>query len=282
MFQHLREICTRPEPFSVYSADVLWTDEHISAQMLRFHLDDNTDLASRRSEFVERSVQWMTQEFRIGPQTRIIDFGCGPGLYTARLARRGARVTGVDFSPRSLTYATKTAATEGLSITYRQQNYLDFTTTEKFDLITMIFCDFCALNPEQRQIMLRKFRSMLAPGGRILLDVHTYRTYERQSEKTLFAPNLLDGFWSKNPYYGFLSTFKYPDPMITLDKYTIVEAERTWTVFNWLQYFDPEHLRREFAAAGLQITALYGDVAGAPLTADSPDMAAVATAGASL
>lgn len=272
----LAEICKRPEPFSVYTADVLWSDEHISERMLRFHLDDSTDLASRRTDFIKRSIDWMIQEFEIGEGTRIIDFGCGPGHYTTRLARTGANVTGIDFSSRSINYADAVAEKEQLNIRYLNQNYLEFETTEKYDLITMIFCDFCALSPGQRRRMLNKFTAILAEGGHILLDVHTRNAYDIQQEKTVFEPDLMDGFWSKKPYYGFLNTFKYPDCRVTLDKYTIIEAERQWVVYNWLQYFDEESIKREFADAGLKITAFYGNVAGTPLTASSPDMAVVA------
>jgi len=276
MYQTLTELCKRPEPFSVYTADILWTGEHLSEQMLKFHLDENSGLASRKTDFIEKSVDWMIREFRIGTGTRIIDFGCGPGHYTTRLARTGADVTGIDFSSRSIHYAAAVAEKERLSIRYRTQNYLEFETTETYDLITMIFCDFCALSPAQRQTMLRKFADMLSEGGRILLDVHTPDTYDRQQEKTVFGPGLMDGFWSKNPYFAFLNTFKYPDRLITLDKYTIIEADRQWAVYNWLQYFDRERIEREFSAAGLKIAGVYGDVAGAPLTAASPDMAVVA------
>lgn len=275
-YSELAEICKRPEPFSVYTTDVLWTDEHISAQMLRLHLDGSTDLASRRTDFIERSVAWIIREFKIGAGTRIIDFGCGPGLYTTRLARTGANVTGIDFSSRSINYAGAVAEKEQLIIRYLNQNYLEFETTEKYDLITMIFCDFCALSPGQRQRMLEKFAAMLTDEGHILLDVHTRNTYDMQQEKTEFGPDLMNGFWSKKPYYGFLNTFKYPDCRVTLDKYTIIEAERQWIVYNWLQYFDEESIKREFTDAGLKITAFYGNVGGTPLTASSPDMAVVA------
>ena len=40
MFNKLKEINSRPEPFEFYTADALWTDEHTSEQMLKFHLDE--------------------------------------------------------------------------------------------------------------------------------------------------------------------------------------------------------------------------------------------------
>ena len=101
MFAELEKINARPEPFEFYTADELWTDEHTSEQMLAYHLNDDIDLSSRNTEFIERSVEWIASRFDIGTGTKIADFGCGPGLYTARLAEKQAEVTGIDFSKRS-------------------------------------------------------------------------------------------------------------------------------------------------------------------------------------
>ncbi len=49
MFEDLAALNERPAPFSVYTADILWTDPHISARMLDFHLDAEGDVASRRA-----------------------------------------------------------------------------------------------------------------------------------------------------------------------------------------------------------------------------------------
>ena len=50
---------------------------------------------------------------------------------------------------------------------YVHTNYLDFETSDSFDLITMIMCDFCALSPEQRKIMLIKIQFILEAGGSV-------------------------------------------------------------------------------------------------------------------
>ncbi len=102
MYEQLIHINERPFPFSIYTADTLWTDPHIARQMLKAHLNPDTDSASRRPAFIEASVNWLQQRFNIGPGTRLADFGCGPGLYTTRLAQLGAAVTGIDFSENSL------------------------------------------------------------------------------------------------------------------------------------------------------------------------------------
>lgn len=127
MFNKLQEINARPKPFEFYTAEELWNDEHTSEQMLGYHLNGAIDVSSRRKEFLDLSVKWITSRFNIEPKTRIADFGCGPGLYTTRFARLGAHVTGIDFSRRSIEYAKKTAIEESLEITYINGNYLDCT-----------------------------------------------------------------------------------------------------------------------------------------------------------
>ena len=276
MFEELENINERPEPFQFYTASELWTDEHTSKQMLSFHLDEAIDVSSRNAEFINRSVEWIAAEFNIGKDFKIADFGCGPGLYAARLAKRGANVTGIDFSGSSIEYAKDIAAREQLNITYVNQNYLEFETEDQFDLVLMIMCDFCALSPTQRKGLLRKFHKILKPGGSVLLDVYSLSAFEQKEEVTTYEVNQLNGFWSPNTYYGFLNTFKYDEEKVALDKYTIIELDRTRTVYNWLQYFAPEDLEREFIASGFSVTGLYSNVAGIPYDRKSPEFAVIA------
>ncbi|MCK5492576.1 MAG: class I SAM-dependent methyltransferase, partial [Candidatus Omnitrophica bacterium] len=141
MYKELKEINSRPSPFQFYTADELWTNEHTSKQMLEYHLNESIDVSSRNKNFIGRSVEWIVSHFGVDNKTEIADFGCGPGLYTTRLAERGAKVTGIDFSENSINYAKKVADERNLDITYVVKNYMDYETTDNYDLITMIMCD---------------------------------------------------------------------------------------------------------------------------------------------
>ncbi len=262
MFQELNNINSRPEPFEFYTAEELWADEYTSSQMLKYHLNEELDISSRRAEFIDRSVEWIISKFEIGVNKKVADFGCGPGLYCSRLARSGARVTGIDFSKRSIEYARNYAAREKLDIKYINQNYLDFTTAERFDLIIMIMCDFCVLSPVQRKVMLDKFRGLLNLGGSLLLDVYSLNSFAKRIEQSVYEKNQLNGFWSPDDYFGFVNNFKYEKEKVTLDKYTIIEESRKRTIYNWLQYFDPDMLKSEFAEAGFSGIELFSDVSG--------------------
>lgn len=276
MFKELQEINSRPEPFQFYTADELWANEHTSKQMLKYHLNEDIDVSSRNKNFIERSVEWVVSHFKIDNTTKIADFGCGPGLYTTRLADKGAIVTGIDFSENSLKYAKQVAEHKNLKINYVRTNYINYETTHHFDLVTMIMWDFCALSPEQRKIVLTKFYSLLNPGGAVLLDVFSLKGFDQKEESASYELNQLNGFWSPQDYYCFVNTFKYEKEKVTLDKYTIIEESQTRIVYNWLQHFSKNSLREEFEKCGFKIESFYSNVAGETFNPDSKEFAVVA------
>lgn len=276
MFKELEDINRRPDCYSYYTAEELWTNEHTAKQMLHFHLKEDVDLSSRNKNFIEKSVKWIGSRFNAGPEIKIADFGCGPGLYSSRLAKLGADVTGIDFSQNSIEYAKKVAKSENRDINYINQNYLEFNTDSRFDLIIMIMCDFCALSPEQRNVMLNKFRSLLKPGGSVLLDVYSLNAFDQREENATYEENQLFGFWSPDKYYGFLNTFKYEKEKVTLDKYSIVDLNGIKTVYNWLQHFSVESLKEEFVSAGFEKFEITGNVAGDDYNPEASEFAIIA------
>jgi len=277
IFDVLVQANARPLPYEKYTAKELWTGPHTSKQMLAVHLDLDTDLASRKLSFIQRSLSWMHKRFDIKEGRSIADFGCGPGFYTNAFAHMGAKVTGIDFSTLSLEYARKQAHAEGLTVNYVHQNYLDYENSEgSFDLITMIYCDFCPLSPVQRRRMLDKFHKLIKKGGAVLIDVCSLKTFKQKKEDASYAYRQLNGFWAEGAYYGFQNSFKYEQEKLILDKYTIVEPKRIYEIYNWLQCYSLEMLREEIEASGLRIVEHYSNVAGDEYSEDSTEMAIVA------
>lgn len=272
MFHELSKINRKPEPFEFYTAEDLWTDEHTSKKMLEYHLDGSVDASSRNIEFIDQSVLWIVNHFNLDSNLSVLDLGCGPGLYTNRFAEKGINVTGVDFSRRSIEYAEMQLK----NADYINENYLNFETDKKFDLITMIMCDFSALSQEQRKIILEKSEKMLKPEGKILLDVHSLNYFNQKEELSTYEFNHMDNFWSSEDYYCFINTFKYDNQKITLDKYTIIEKERIRVVYNWLQCFSVESLKKEFEENNFVVEEIYSDVSGRKYNDESLEFAVVA------
>jgi len=276
VFAHLKRINERPAPYSCLTIEELWTDPHISEQMLRFHLADSVEAASRPAAVIDQSVAWISRTFTLGEGRRVVDLGCGPGRYANRLARTGAAVTGVDFSSRSIAHARATAEREGLSVSYVNADYLAWSPEGRFDLALMIYHDYGALAPELRRRLLARVHELLEPGGAFVLDAASLAALADLEEISAYAPQLMDGFWSAAPYFGFLNTFTYPEERVSLDRYEIIEADRTRTFCNWTQYFDPESLGAELELGGFAVTEILGDVAGNPYDADAEEFAVIA------
>jgi SAM-dependent methyltransferase len=262
MYKELTEISSRPAPFSVYTAEKLWNDPHISKQMLKHHLDPEGDIASRNKKHIEQSVAWISDTFTIDQNSSIADFGCGPGLYTLEFARRGAHLTGIDFSERSIEYAKEQTGIHKLNIEYFYSNYLDYTTDRKFDVILLLYYDFCPLSPEQRKQLLSVFYKCLKDNGSILFDVLSFNAFDNKQETSLFRRNLMDGFWSEQDYFGFEHCFKYENIKVALDKYSIIDKTGLWHVYNWFQYYSLETLGKELSENSFEITGRYSDATG--------------------
>ncbi len=258
------------------TTEVLWTDPHVSKQMLRYHLDPTVDVSSRRPETIDATVAWTTVTFSLAPGKSVLDLGCGPGLYASRWAATGAGVTGVDFSPRSIAYARDSADRDGIQVSYVLDDYLEWQPDRTFDLITMIMCDFSALSPVQRAGLLGSVASWLAPDGAFLFDVHAlpYLASRREGKHRNEHPR--GGFWSAGPYVETIETLLYERERVLLDRYTILEPERTWTVWNWLQAYDPTSLAETLEHAGFTVDAVLGDVTGRPYDPTAHEFAVLA------
>ncbi len=276
MFQELEDINTRPAPFQFYTADTLWTDNHISKKMLESHLNEDIEVSIQNREFINRSVDWIVNHFGLNKNTRVADFGCGMGSYAIRLAEKGAVVTGIDFSETFIRHAEEVAKQKELDINYVQQNYLEFETEERFDLITLLLCDFCALSPSQRSTMLEKFYRFLKSGGSVLIDVYSLNAFNQREETEAYEHSHLDGFWSPENYYCFQNIFKYDEKKVILDKYTIIEEKHTRVIYNWLQYYSEDSLRKKFEENGFEVEGFYSDLTGTTISPESLEIVIVA------
>ena len=105
---NLRDIVSRAPLAPWCEGDnIPWDDPAFSRRMLREHLSQDHDLASRRLERIDSHVAWIHAEVLGSTPSRVLDLGCGPGLYAHRLARRGHACSGIDFGPSCVTFAPK-------------------------------------------------------------------------------------------------------------------------------------------------------------------------------
>ncbi len=266
--EQLKQWHVKPTPFTP-GEPLFWDDPHISAQMLAAHLDPNTEAASRNPETIERSVAWIVSTLGLRPGDQLLDLGCGPGLYTARLAQWGLNVTGVDYSRRSIDYATHYAREHGLDIRYRYENYLDLADRQLYDAALLIYGDFCPLDPAQRSQLLRNVRRAIKPGGYFVLDVTT-RKHRKRHESTNGWYVVESGFWKPGPHLVLETGFDYPDQAIYVNQQIVVEADGHLSLYRqWFQDYTRETITRELEAGGFAVRSVWNDLMGTAYTDDT-------------
>ncbi len=211
-------------------------------------------------------MRWLLSHLDLKIGNAVLDLGCGPGLYTARLAQQGLQVTGVDYSKNSIHYATQSALELGLEITYRYQDYLTLTDSEQYNLVLLIYGDYCPLNPEQRSQLLQNVKRALKPGGYFVLDVTTREHRGKYGQKNGWYV-AETGFWKPGPHLVLEQGFDYPEQSIYLDQSLVITADGQLSVYrNWFQDFNQASISSEILRAGLRVESLWNDLQGTPFS----------------
>ncbi len=238
----------------------MWCDPHIGRHLLKTHLDPEIDLASRKGDSIQKTVDWLLAR-HAKKDSRILDLGCGPGLYTSALAAKGHHVTGLDISPVSIAYAREEASKKNLPIDYQQGDYLKTDLGEgRYDLAIMIYTDLGVLNPTQRDTLLKKVHKALKPGGVFIFDVLNDRDF-----KTKVSPTSWDcqetGFWSPTPYLALSNSHLYEEEKVILYQHIVMGEGETCSVYRfWTHFFSNEYIARFLAPHGFKDTTFHQDV----------------------
>ncbi|UJH67478.1 class I SAM-dependent methyltransferase [Allomuricauda sp. SCSIO 65647] len=215
----------------------MWTDPYISKQLLQVHLNPDIDIGSRKKSTIEKTAQWILESHDSSGELKILDLGCGPGLYAEIFAKSGHEVAGIDISKSSIDYAIRSAKEKGLNIAYKNGSYLDIDLgKEQYDVIVLIYTDFGVLVPTEREQLLENIFFALKKGGIFIFDVlKDTDLNEKLSPRTWEVCEV--GFWRETPYLALSESFLYEKEKVIMFQHTIIENSgnlnnyRFWTHF---------------------------------------------------
>ena len=231
---------------------VMWTDEYISRQLLKLHLDPDVDSASRSRQSIERTLEFILSFCGDG-KLNVLDLGCGPGIYLERLAELGHACAGMDFSENSIEHARQQAREKGLDIRYIHQDYLELDLRDQFDLIILIYTDLGVLLPEERDHLLGRIHKALRPGGIFIFDVLNDRNLDQKFKETQTLSHEFEGFWKPAPYMELASGYHYPEHRVFLKQHTILDEQEQITTYRfWTHYFSTEDMYALLKAQGFK------------------------------
>src|SRR5688572_27134537 len=98
-----------------------------------FELFGELQLDERPPEQTQAEVDALERELAIHDPLRILDVPCGTGRHSLELARRGHRVTGVDFNPTVLGRARQLAEDAFLDVDFRECDMRQLAFDAAFD-----------------------------------------------------------------------------------------------------------------------------------------------------
>ncbi len=112
---------------------------------------------------------------------RVIDIGCGGGILSEAMARRGAEVTGIDMGEAPLSVARLHSMESGVAVTYRQitAEELAEELPGQFDVVTCL--EMLEHVPDPASV-IKACCKLLKPGGHVF-----FATINRNPKSFLFA-----------------------------------------------------------------------------------------------
>ncbi len=126
----------------------------------------------KASDRIERELLFSMVGVKEGE--RVLDAGCGTGIYSTELARRGGRVTAIDYSSEMIVQAKTKALKEGLNIDFIKADALKLPFPDgHFDLVISV-CMLCFI--KERASALIEMKRVLRPGGRIAITLLNSRS----------------------------------------------------------------------------------------------------------
>ncbi len=266
----LWRIYNRPDPPPLWAGggNLPWNDPDFSARMLREHLDESHGAATRQA--AERAAQfdWLWAQLGLGSGSRVLDLTCGPGLYAVPLARRGAIVTGVDFSPASIAYARELAVEQGVAarcelIEADVREYEPKAGT--YDAALFLYGQLAVFPRDEAAALLAKTAAALRPGGRLCVELLDPARIDKNKSSWWFTDD--KGLWGERPFLHLGERRWDATERTSVERYFILHLESGATdeIILCDQAYEVEEMAGMMQAAGYARVSSYPAWAGLPL-----------------
>jgi SAM-dependent methyltransferase len=203
----------------------------------------------------------------------VLDLCCGPGRHAVPLARRGARVTGVDRTRFQLDHARERARLAGVNVELVDADMRDFRRPAAYDLALSLFTSFGYFDsPDDDLRVLRNVRASLRGHGALVIDVMSKEWLARHFQPTR-SRSLPDGTL-------LIDRSTVVDDWTRVENHAVLIREgRVRTFLLRLNVYSGLELRDRLTAAGFEAVTLYGGLDGSPYGLDAARLVAVARAG---
>ncbi len=213
-----------PLTLDVVPAKIPWDDPEFSERMLAEHFDQTHDAASRRFATIDEHVAWIFETVMAGAPGAVLDVGCGPGLYTERLASLGCSCLGIDFSPASIRHARATADERGAACSYILGDVRATDFGSGHDLALLLFGEFNVFDRSEGADLLPRIRQALRPSGRIVLEPQPEQAVRAAGGAAPSWYATETGLFTPGPHLVLTESAWDEETRCTLNRHLVVDA----------------------------------------------------------
>ncbi|QDU33961.1 bifunctional 3-demethylubiquinone-9 3-methyltransferase/ 2-octaprenyl-6-hydroxy phenol methylase [Poriferisphaera corsica] len=228
-----------------------WHEADFSKRMLREHLTQEHDLASRRLEIIGRQVEWINQIAGDERFLKILDLGCGPGLYAHRLAKKGHEIKGIDFSPASIGYAKRHNRWQE-RCAFSQEDIRAGDYGMNYDLVIFLYGEFNVFSPTEMRLILKNIRESLRSTGRLLVELQIFKAIQGIGMSFGAEQHYECGLFSDQPHRCCIKNEWFSEQQIAVQRFHITEdqCKKTKTYTSTTQAYPDTALIEMFEDAG--------------------------------
>jgi 2-polyprenyl-3-methyl-5-hydroxy-6-metoxy-1,4-benzoquinol methylase len=154
-----------------------WWERFFSDDYLVTVLPPTQEQIAKQVDFIEASLG-------LAKGATVLDVGCGLGLQSIELARRGYLIVGLDLSLAMITRAAESAQQQNLKVSFVHADIREMEFDGAFDGVICMDTTFGFFDDDANRDVLARMQHALKPGGRMLLDV-VNRDYVIKSQPNL-------------------------------------------------------------------------------------------------
>ncbi len=245
-----------------------------------------SDLELRDARAAEQMTRCVTTALGLGPGASLLDLACGTGRHSVPLAAAGFAVTGADLMDPYLEQARARARSAGQQVSFVQADMRDLSALPKgsFDAVVSLHTSFGFFDTDEENLaVLREVHEVLAPGGRLLLDVMNRDWFLTQSGESFgTAP---EEFVVRNFDSSTGTTYLYEERFTSLTSRIVWNIQAFDTVSGTVgrsvtadyRVYSAHELTTLLTRAGFALDELHGDYDLSPFHIHSPHLICTAS-----
>ncbi|PTK00452.1 class I SAM-dependent methyltransferase [Mammaliicoccus sciuri] len=256
-----------PEPFEK-SEDNIWLDSLFSSFVLDSYFNSEIYGGSKDTDFINKTSIFFSENFPSDKYKKLLDLGCGPGLYAEAFAKKGYDVTGIDYSSTAINYAIKNAKNSKSNIHYFEDDILSFKSNKKFDICTIIYQTYATFSYKNRRKLVENVHNLLNENGVFIFDVPTQHYYDQLSPVNVWEYRNQNNIVSTEQHAVLYSLEKYYENIFLNKSIYIFENQKIKKFYDWMKCFNELDIKNEIGDF-FNIERIYSDIDGTPFSKDS-------------